>query len=248
MLSKIMREKLSCYIIDDEHLAQRILQEYVAKVSFLEWKGSFSSALEASARMDQDKPDLLFLDINMPDINGISFISMMNIKPMIILTTAYDQYALKAFDLEVKDYLLKPIPFDRFYKAVLRLQQESKANHQQEQTIIQSSSKNDPEYIFLKVGFRIQKVQIREILFVEGMKEYIRIHTTKEKFMTLLSFARLSELLPEHKFSRVHRSFVVALDKIDHIEKNTIRISDQNIPISDTYADAFFKKLSGLGA
>lgn len=238
-----MREKLSCYIIDDEHLAQQLLKEYLAKVSFLELKGSFSSALEAAAQMDSDKPDLLFLDINMPDLNGLSFISMLNPKPMIILTTAYDQYALKAFDLEVRDYLLKPIPFERFYKAVLRLYQESKLHHQLEQTEIQSLPKNDPQYVFLKVGFKIQKVQIQEILFVEGMKNYIRIQTTKEKIMTLLSFAKLEELLPEQKFLRVHRSFVVALDKIDHIEKNRIRIGDHNIPISDTYADAFFKKL-----
>jgi DNA-binding LytR/AlgR family response regulator len=238
-----MRQQLSCYIIDDEHLARQILEKYVAKVSFLELKGSFSSALEAAAQMDKHKPDLLFLDINMPDLNGLSFISMLNPKPMIILTTAYDQYALKAFDLEVRDYLLKPIPFERFYKAVLRLYQESKLHHQQEQKEMQSPPKNDPEYVFLKVGFRIQKVQIREILFVEGMKNYIRIQTTKETIMTLLSFAKLEELLPEQKFLRVHRSFVVALDKIDHIEKNRIRIGDQNIPISDTYAEAFFKKL-----
>lgn len=242
-----MTEKLSCYIIDDEHLAQQILEEYVAKVSFLELKGSFSSALEAAAQMDRDKPDLLFLDINMPDLNGLSFISMLNPKPMIILTTAYDQYALKAYDLEVKDYLLKPIPFERFYKGVLRLYQESQAHHQPEKPESQSPVKNDAEYIFLKVGFRIQKVRIGEILFVEGMKDYIRIHTAKEKIMTLLSFARLAELLPEQKFSRVHRSFMVALDKIEHIEKNRIRIGDQDIPISDTYAEAFFKKLGGVG-
>ena len=242
-----MTEKLTCYIIDDEHLAQQILEEYVSKVSFLELKGSFSSAMEAAAQMDKDKPDLLFLDINMPDLNGLSFISMLNPKPQIILTTAYDQYALKAFDLEVRDYLLKPIPFERFYKAVLRIYQESQPHPEQEKTEKSSSPKNDPEHVFLKVGFKIQKVDIREILFVEGVKDYIRIHTTKEKIMTLLSFARLTELLPEQKFSRVHRSFVVALDKIEHIEKNRIRIGDQNIPISDTYADAFFKKLGGLG-
>lgn len=242
-----MTEKLTCYIIDDEHLAQQILEEYVAKVSFLELKGSFSSAMEAAAHMDKDKPDLLFLDINMPDLNGLSFISMLNPKPLIILTTAYDQYALKAFDLEVKDYLLKPISFERFYKGVLRIYQESQPYHEPEKTEIPSPPKNDPEHVFLKVGFKIQKVDIREILFVEGVKDYIRIHTTKEKIMTLLSFARLMELLPEQKFLRVHRSFMVALDKIDHIEKNRITIGDQNIPISDTYADAFFKKLGGLG-
>ncbi|GAB3162511.1 LytR/AlgR family response regulator transcription factor [Telluribacter humicola] len=234
---------ISCYIIDDEHLAQQILEKYIAKVSFLELKGSFSSALEAAVEMDRDKPDLLFLDINMPDLNGLSFISMLDPKPMIILTTAYDKYALKAFDLEVKDYLLKPIPFERFYKAVLRLHKELKPDHQQEQKEKRSPPKNDLDYIFVKAGFKIQKVLIQEILFVEGMKDYIRIQTTKEKIMTLLSFAKLAEMIPEQKFMRVHRSFVVALDKIDHIEKNRIKIGEQFIPISDTYAEAFFKKL-----
>ncbi len=241
-----MREKLSCYIIDDEHLAQTILQEYVAKVSFLEWKGSFSSALEASAKMNEDKPDLLFLDINMPDLNGINFISMLNPKPMIILTTAYDQYALKAFDLEVKDYLLKPISFERFYKGVLRVYQESNTNHQTVKTETPPVVKSEPDYIFLKVGFRIQKIEVREILFVEGMKDYLRIHTPKEKIMTLMTFPKLEELLPEKKFARVHRSFMVALDKIEHIEKNRIRIAEQYIPISETYAEGFYGKLGGV--
>jgi len=241
-----MSEKLSCYIIDDEHLAQKILKEYVAKVSFLELKGSFSSALEAAVQIGKDQPDLLLLDINMPDLNGLSFISMLHPKPAIILTTAYDQYALKAFDLEVRDYLLKPIAFERFYKAVLRLYKELRGDQQEDQKEVPSPSKNDPEYIFLKVGFRIQKVQIADILFVEGMKNYMSIQTTKEKIMTLLSFAQLEELLPGHRFLRVHRSFVVALDKIDHIEKNRIRIGNEDIPISDTYAEAFFKKLGSL--
>jgi DNA-binding LytR/AlgR family response regulator len=240
-----MREKLSCYIIDDEHLAQTILEEYVAKVSFLEWKGSFSSALEASAKIDQDKPDLLFLDINMPDLNGLSFISMLNPKPMIILTTAYDQYALKAFDLEVKDYLLKPISFERFYKGVLRLYHESNPNQPTIKQDALSVIKNESEYIFLKVGYRIQKIAVRDILFVEGMKDYLKIHTAKDKHMTLMSFSKLEELLPETKFARVHRSFMVALEKIEHIEKNRIRIAGQDIPISETYADGFYKKLNG---
>jgi DNA-binding LytR/AlgR family response regulator len=241
-----MRDKLSCYIIDDEHLAQKILEAYVAKVSFLEWKGSFASALEAAAQMDKDKPDLLFLDINMPDLNGLSFISMLNPKPIIVLTTAYDQYALRAFDLEVKDYLLKPLSFERFYKGVLRIYQE--ANHQQwpEKTERQAVAKNEPEYLFIKVGFRIQKIEVRDILYIEGMKDYLLIHTGKKKIMTLMSFAKLEEMLPDKKFARVHRSFMVALEKIDHIERNRIRIGDQNIPISDTYAQTFFNKLSGF--
>ncbi|MBF8962137.1 response regulator transcription factor [Pontibacter sp. FD36] len=238
-----MRKKLSCYIIDDEHLAQRILEKYVAKVSFLELKGSFESPLDAVDRMDEDKPDLLFLDINMPDLDGLSFIPMLNPKPMIILTTAYDQYALKAFDLEVKDYLLKPISFERFYKGVLRIYQELNPQHQPEQIEATATQKSEQEYVFIKAGTRIQKVAIRDILFVEGMKDYLRIHTNKEKVMTLMSFAKLQELLPDKKFPRVHKSFMVAIDKIDHIEKNRINIADQIIPISSTYADAFYKVL-----
>ncbi|HEX8332597.1 MAG TPA: LytTR family DNA-binding domain-containing protein [Segetibacter sp.] len=240
-----MKEKLTCYIIDDEPLAQEILEEYITKVSFLELKGSFVSPLEAVGSLKEDKPDLLFLDINMPDLDGLSFIPMLNPKPMIILTTAYDQYALKAFELEVKDYLLKPFSFERFYKGVLRLFQEQNEKIESEKKEIKQESK-EQEYIFLKVGHRIQKVATGDILFVEGMKDYLRIHTTEEKIMTLLNFAKLEELLPPQDFVRVHRSFLVAIDKIDHIEKNRIRIADQIIPISDTYADAFYKMLKGF--
>ena len=240
-----MKEKLTCYIIDDEHLAQEILQEYIAKVSFLELKGVFMSPLEAAEQFDQDKPDLLFLDINMPDLDGLSFIPMLNPKPMIILTTAYDEYAVRAFELEVKDYLLKPFGFERFYKGILRLYQE---HNQQtmEKTEVAMESSGESKFIFLKVGHRIQKIAVCDILFIEGMKDYLKIHTGKEKIMTLLSFAKLEELLPEKEFARVHRSFMVAIDKIDHIEKNRIRISNQIIPISDTYNESFYKKLKGL--
>ncbi len=237
-----MKEKLSCYIIDDEPLAQEILETYIAKVSFLELKGSFASPLEAVGCMKNDKPDLLFLDINMPDLDGLSFIPMLNPKPMIILTTAYDQYALKAFELEVKDYLLKPISFERFYKGVLRLYKEQSTSLPPQTN---SEPKNEQEYIFLKVGHRIRKVATRDILFVEGMKDYLRIHTREEKIMTLLNFAKLEALLPPKDFARVHRSFLVAIDKIDHIEKNRIGIAGEVIPISDTYADAFHKMLKG---
>lgn len=240
-----MKEKLSSYIIDDEPLAQEILEAYIARISFLELKGSFNSPLEAAASLKEDRPDILFLDINMPDLDGLSFIPMLNPKPMIILTTAYDQYAVKAFELEVKDYLVKPISFERFYKSVLRLYQEQSSRLEPEKTELKSAPPSEQEFLFLKVGHRIQKVATRDILFVEGMKDYLRIHTREEKIMTLINFAKLEELLPSQLFARVHRSFVVAIDKIDHIEKNRIRIADQIIPISDTYSDGFYKMLKG---
>jgi DNA-binding LytR/AlgR family response regulator len=241
-----MKEKLTCCIVEDEYLAQEILEEYIRKVPFLELKGSYASPLEAAPHLAVDKPDLLFLDINMPDLNGLSFIPMLNPKPLIILTTAYDQYALKAYELEVKDYLLKPFTFERFYKAVLRLYQEQSPRNTPEKKEDKIETKNEQEYLFIKVGHRIQKVATRNILFVEGMKDYLRIHTTEEKIMTLLNFAKLEELLPAQEFARVHRSFLVAINKIDHIEKNRIQIADQIIPISDTYAEAFYKMLKGL--
>ena len=238
-----MKEKLRCYIIDDEPLAQEILEDYIGKVSFLELEGSFMSPLEAAASLKEDKPDLLFLDINMPDLDGLSFIPMLNPKPMIILTTAYDHYALKAFEMEVKDYLLKPFSFERFYKAVMRHYQEQRLKPGEGKKESIPESKTEQQFIFLKVGHRIQKLATGDILFVEGMKDYLRIHTKEEKIMTLLNFAKLEELLPARYFARVHRSFLVAIDKIDHIEKNRIYISDQVIPISDTYTNAFYDKL-----
>lgn len=241
-----MKEKLTCYIIDDEHLAQEILEAYVAKVPFLELKGTFMSPLEAASQLEEDKPDLLFLDINMPDLDGLSFIPMLNPKPMIILTTAYDQYALKAFELEVKDYLLKPFSFERFYKGVLRLYQEQRPKLQPEKTEVKTEPKQEHEYIFLKVGHRIQKIAVCDIIFVEGMRDYLRIHTDTEKIMTLLSFAKLEQMLPSQGFARVHRSFLIAIDKIDYIEKNRIRIGDHVIPISDTYVEPLVKMLKGI--
>src|SRR6476620_918391 len=163
-----MKKKLTCYIIDDEYLAQEILEEYVSKVPFLELKGTFSSPLEAAEQLKNDKPDLLLLDINMPDLDGLSFIPMLNPRPMIILTTAYDQYALKAYELEVIDYLVKPFSFERFYKGVLRLYQDHSSKQAPEQKASLTESKPDQDYIFLKVGHRIQRIDIRDILLIEG--------------------------------------------------------------------------------
>jgi DNA-binding LytR/AlgR family response regulator len=240
-----MKEKLTCYIIDDEPLAQEILEAYIAKVPFLELKGVSGSPMEATGLLKEEQPDLLFLDINMPDLDGLSFIPMLQPKPMIILTTAYDQYALKAFDLEVRDYLVKPISFERFYKSVLHLYGELNGKGEPETKAPKVDPKRGQEFIFIKVGHRIQKLATNDILFVEGMKDYLRIHTRDEKIMTLLSFAKLEELLPSQDFARVHRSFLVAIDKISHIEKNRIWIGDGVIPISDTYAEDFYKRLKG---
>ncbi len=241
-----MKDTLTCFVIDDEPLAEEILSEYIKKVPFLKLLGSFGSALDASAAIELEKPDLLFVDINMPDLDGLSFISMLNSKPNIILTTAYDQYALKAFELGVKDYLVKPISFERFYRSVLRLHQEQGSKESSEDQWERSSLQNEKDFIFIQSGTRIQKISIKDILLIEGMKDYLRIHTVSDKIMTLLTFAKLGDLLPPGKFCRVHKSYMVAIDKIDHVEKNRVKITDQIIPVSDTYSEKFFKILKGL--
>ena len=240
-----MREKLTCYIIDDEPLAQEILEAYIGKVEFLELKGVFNSPLEAAAQVDRERPDILFLDINMPDIDGLSFIPMLKYKPMIVLTTAYDQHALKAFDLEVKDYLVKPISFERFYKGVLRLYQD-KTENSSVPSVESNLESKVADYLFIKVGHQIKRLELSQILYVEGMKDYLKIHTPTDKIMTLMSFARLEELLPQQNFSRVHRSYMVSIDRIKHIEKNRIWIGESIIPISDSYSAAFYQKLKGI--
>jgi len=238
-----MKEKLTCYIVDDEYLAQEILEEYISKVSFLELIGTFPNPLEASKNIKENRPDLIFLDINMPNIDGISFLQMLKPSPMIILTTAYDQYAVKAYDLDVKDYLLKPISFERFYKGVLRLYQSQGNGEVQEKNAAMPVSER--EFVFLKVGHRIQRVGILDIFLIEGMKDYLKIHTDKENILTLMSFAELEQFLHSSNFIRVHKSYMVAIDKIDHIEKNRIWIGDQIVPIGETYSVDFFNRLKG---
>jgi DNA-binding LytR/AlgR family response regulator len=237
-----MKSKLTCYIIDDEPLAQKILEAYVSKVPFMELTGCFSSPVEASEMIAKDNPDVLFLDINMPDIDGLTFISMLNPCPIIVLTTAYEQHAVKAYELAVKDYLVKPISFERFYKVALKIYQEQNIPVVKNVEALKQEAQNK-DYIFIKAGQRIQKIMVKDILYIEGMKDYLQIHTTEHKFMTLTSFAKLSLMLTSSNFVRVHKSFMIAIDKIDHVEKNRIAIGKQTIPVSDTYRDGFFKLL-----
>lgn len=240
-----MKEKISCFVIDDEPLAVEILQEYIWKVPFLELKGSFSSAVDASEKMKADNPELLFLDVNMPDINGLNFISMLNPRPTIVLTTAHDEFALRAYDLEVADYLLKPISFDRFYRSALRIYNLLKQTSPQEKEV-SDVIQQEKGYIFVKVGHRIQRILLSDVLFVQGMKDYLQIHTVNEKIMTLTTFAKLEENLRSTRIVRVHKSYMVSVDKIDHIERNRIFISDQIIPISETYSEGFFRLINDI--
>ncbi|WP_214071997.1 LytTR family DNA-binding domain-containing protein [Mucilaginibacter sp. dw_454] len=240
---------IRCLIVDDEPLALHILEDYISKIPFMELVKSTTNPIEALTMVQDGNIDLVFLDVQMPELTGIQFLRIANGKTKVILTTAYPQYALEGYELDVVDYLLKPIAFDRFFKAAQKAQgiiHPSKATAT-EQPAPAQQPQNDfaSDFIFVKSEHKIQKVYLHQILFIEGLKDYISIFTTTERIITLQNMKKMEDTLPSQHFVRVHKSYIVALNKIDSIERSRIRIGDKIIPVGDTYRDDFFKIIDG---
>lgn len=227
--------KIPCIIVDDEPLPIQLLSEYVSKTPFLSLAATFSNPVEALSYLNDHECGLVLLDIQMPELSGIQFLKLMPAKTQVILTTAYDNYALQSYDLDVTDYLMKPIPFDRFLKAT------TKAWQRIAQPEVAPPAPAFDEVIFVKTDARILKIALADILFIEGKKEYIAIHTTTGQHLTLQNLKKMEELLPARRFLRVHKSFIVPIDKIDAIERNRIFIKNTVIPVGDTYREIFFR-------
>ncbi|HWD88842.1 MAG TPA: LytTR family DNA-binding domain-containing protein [Mucilaginibacter sp.] len=238
---------IRCLVVDDEPLALHILEDYIAKMPFLELVKSTTNPIEALQLVQSGGIDLVFLDVQMPELTGIQFLRIANGKTKVILTTAYSQYALEGYELDVIDYLLKPIAFDRFYKSVQKaqtiIQPNAKNEIKQEQSAQQSDFLSD--FIFVKTEHKIQKVYLNDILFIEGLKDYISIFTPAERIITLQNMKKMEDALPEKHFIRVHKSYIVSINKIDSIERSRIFIRDKVIPVGDTYRDDFFKIVDG---
>jgi len=233
---------IRCLVVDDEPLALHILEDYISKIPFLQLVKSTTNPIEALSLVQNGEADLVFLDVQMPELTGIQFLKISNGKVKVILTTAYSQYALEGYELDVVDYLLKPIAFDRFYKAAQKAQSvinPTTASVPANQDAPQKDLQND--FIFVKTEYKIQKVYLHDILFIEGLKDYISIYTPTERIITLQIMKKMEEALPEQHFVRVHKSYIVALNKIDSIERSRICIKDKIIPVGDTYRDQFFK-------
>ncbi|HPH84113.1 MAG TPA: LytTR family DNA-binding domain-containing protein [Ferruginibacter sp.] len=224
-------DKLTCIIIEDEPLALEKTKDFVNKVPFLQLSGTFDNALTGLAYLNNHKVDLLFLDINMDELSGIELLETTNINSQVIITTAYQEYALKGYELRITDYLLKPFTFNRFLQAVNKAQEN----------LSQRAVDKPVDYIFVKTENRLEKIMIQDILYIEGMRDYLRIHTTTKKIMTLQGFTELEQMLPAHLVCRVHKSYMVAIQKIDSIERSRIKIGDQLIPVSETYKEAFLQ-------
>src|SRR6201985_3482262 len=237
---------IKCLVVDDEPLALHILEDYISKVPFLQLLKVTTNPIEALQMVQDGNIDLVFLDVQMPELTGIQFLRIANGKTKVILTTAYPEYALEGYELDVIDYLLKPIAFDRFFKAVQKVQgvlQPSAKPVIATEPTPQSDILSD--FIFVKSEHKIQKVYLRDILFIEGLKDYISIFTSGERIITLQNMKKMEDALPEKHFIRVHKSYIVSINKIDSIERSRIFIADKIIPVGDTYRDEFFKIVDG---
>jgi DNA-binding LytR/AlgR family response regulator len=228
---------IRCIAIDDEALALELLEDNISKIPFLEFAGKYTNAFDALKLMQEQPVDLLFLDIQMPDISGIQFLKSLQQKPVVIFTTAFSKYALEGFELDVIDYLLKPYSFERFLKSV---------NKAHEYLELQGKAKDSPKgptfgshYLFVRADYKLVKIAIQEILYIEGLKDYVKIYCGEKPILTQMSMKAIEEKLPAQDFIRVHRSFIVAFDKIDFIHKSFISIKGREIPLSDHYKDNF---------
>ncbi|GAB4038488.1 LytR/AlgR family response regulator transcription factor [Spirosoma gilvum] len=234
---------IRCIAVDDEALALEVMENYVEKIPDLQLVRTCQSALSALQLLAQTPIDLMFLDINMPDLTGLQLLRTLKEPPAVILTTAYPQYALEGFELDVVDYLVKPIPFDRFVKAVQKVKNRLQHSEALADKTVETATVDEPEYIFIKTEYKTVRIDVKEIIYLEGMKDYVRIHTSQTRLMTLLSLSRLLEKLPARQFVRVHRSYIVAVSRIDSIERNRIRIGQTLLPIGELYRDELMKRI-----
>ncbi len=232
--------KLNCLIIDDEPVARKGLEEYVTEVEFLHLAGKCENAVKASALLHDGKIDLLLLDIHMPKLSGIEFLKTLKNSPMVIFTTAYSEYALEGYALDIIDYLVKPIPFERFLKAAQKAHDFFVLKQKAE-----VSATTPPEYFFIKCDHKFEKVNYSDVLYVEAMQNYCIIHTAERKMITYITFSGLESQLPADRFLKVHKSFLVSLNKIKAVEGNEILIRNARVPISRNLKDEVLLKIMG---
>lgn len=223
--------KIKCIIIDDEPLAGEVIATHLKEFSNMQLLGSYTNPLEALSLIESGEVDAVFIDINMPKMNGLDFIRSLDASPYFIITTAYREYAVESFDLDVFDYLVKPVPFTRFLKSINKLSQKMIT----EQSAEQAQPSNEKSFIFLKVDKKLIKIKFEDIYFIESLKDYIKVFTKTGDYLAHKSLSGITEELPQNLFLRIHRSFTVALDKIQALEGNSVMVTDKRIPIGRKY-------------
>ena len=227
-------KKLSCIIVDDEPVARKILHEFVEQVPFMDMQGKFENAMKAEVFLKNNAVDMIFLDIEMPKVSGLQFLQKMNIESMVILTTAFPQYALEGYELDIIDYLLKPFALSRFLKAV----QKAKDYHEMK---TRTNGAPQSSYIFIKSDKRIEKIELHDMLYAESVGNYVSVYTNGKKIIAYLTMKSLESQLPVDDFIKIHQSYLVNCSKIDAIEGNEIKIGSKSLPISRNYRDLVMK-------
>ncbi|MCW3091998.1 MAG: DNA-binding response regulator [Ferruginibacter sp.] len=229
---------IHCIIIDDEPLARKGLREYIEDVEFLHLTGEFDNPLQATELLGTGAVDLIFLDIQMPKITGLEFIKTIKHPPPVIFTTAYPHYALEGFEVNAMDYLVKPVSFDRFLKAALKAKDyhASKAKN-----VAETAGGSD--FFFIKSDNKLVKIQLDDVLFAEGLQNYVCIHTIQKKYITYLTFKAMEAYLPEDRFLKVHKSYIIAASKVESIDGNEVWVGGQHLPISRNLKEEVLDKL-----
>lgn len=233
--------KIRCIIVEDEPLARKLMEEYVRTTPSLELLKSFGNPLQALEFLREEEVDLLFSDIQMKEITGLTLLKLLQKKPMVVLTTAYSEYAIDGFDLDVTDYLLKPITFERFLKAVEKATQRFKEKNTVVKAVESHAVMPTPsdEFIFIKDGTKLLKIRLKDILYIQSLKDYVKVKTADKQIVSLQTMKSLEESLPSNMFIRIHNSTIIAFDAIEEIERDKVKILDQYFPISDSYKKVF---------
>ncbi len=224
---------LSCIAVDDEILALNKIKRFISKIDFVDLKYCFDNAKDAINYLKANQINLILLDIEMPEITGFELLQNLKLKPYVILTTAFDHYALKGYDFDVDDYLLKPIQFDRFLKAMEKIYDNVKKDYKL--NLMSENKTEEKDHIFVKSSGKIIKIFINEIYFIEGMKDYLSINYKDSRVLTLMSFNEIINKLPQNNFIRIHKSYLVSKSKIQEIATNELLVNDQKLPIGKTY-------------
>lgn len=241
--------EIRCIIVDDEPPAQRIIEKYIEDIPMLKLEGKCKNAMEAMEMLHQKSIDLMFLDINMPKMTGLSFLQSLKNPPLVILTTAYREYAMEGFELDVVDYLKKPIPFDRFLKAVNKVAERMTPTQVPSYVINETNRQQlEDSFLFVKDDKVTYRIDLKDILYLESVGDYVKVITTQKAYMTNQTMKRMEAFLPANRFPRVYKSFIVSIAKINTIEGNSIKIGDAIIPIGQTYRKDFFDLLNSLMA
>lgn len=226
---------LRCIAIDDEELALELLEDNIKKVPFLQLVATCQDAFEAIKVLETQQVDVIFLDIQMPGLTGLQFIQSLAVKPMIVLITAYEKYALQGFNLDVLDYLVKPVSFDRFMKAC----NKAKEMHELKTAKPKEAAPNNKEYFFVNVDYKLLKIVSADVAWIEGLKDYIKIHlqSSARPIVTRMSMKAIEEELPAGDFMRVHKSYIVSKAHVTAVMKNSVFIGDLELPVGDSYRD-----------